>query len=397
MGRNVLSSTDYRSVSQHATAGGTRSATTESEARVDRGEGLDVTVDPRGFPHLGPVRMSLPRFVELDNGLWQLTVGMPMPVETLLDTTGSMQDNVDIAFRVLPLEYALLTGGETPVLGRYDVQICNACFGDVDDPHWKPGSPVLCRSQFEMDVKIAEQAAKLVPSRNGCGNGKEDPQFGLFGAAYLTKPTIIRYDGMRHYHFAVSDEPVAEYIDYAWLKAIYGDTFLDAVAQNGFDLAPNSIPHLATVVRTLQQRAHAFFLQVGNSPYVTVPWTRLYGKEHVIALPDGTRSIHLVKAAIIGLTEGVLTLSSTEAFLRANGAEQRTAKAIVRAVANIPIGAQTLAPDFNRLPRAGDLFRNKTDLWPMTPEEIAAYAAETGKKVDGSVDDSGAKPNVEWL
>ncbi|MBI4257241.1 hypothetical protein HY626_04260 [Candidatus Uhrbacteria bacterium] len=389
MGRGTYSNAVHRDEVKKATRGGTQSATTGAEEQARLGGGLDPLVNPKGLLHLGPVRMSLPRFELQPSGLWMLTIGMPMAVELLLDTTGSMGDNVDMALGVLPETYAMLAGGDDPVLGRYDTQIANAVFGDVKDLEYSPNKAVLCRSQFEMAGKITQQLTLMVPSRMGCGNGKEDPQYGIFGAAYLTASRINAY-GLKTYHFTVSDEPVAPGIDLEWLKRIFGETVLDAVEKNGHPMSAQHLPDTAQAVRDLQMRAHAFFLQVGDRADVTRQWHELYGADHCIMLPDGTGSLHLVEALVIGLTEGVLELSDAKGYLVKHGADRSMAQKIVRAVSGIPLGAQTQADNFTRLPKAGDLFRQKTDLWPLSPDELSELASEGTPKEPET-------PKINWL
>lgn len=389
MGDRTFSRTAYQGVHDSATRGGTRSATMGAEERYKKGEGIDPLVDPKGPPHLGPVRRSLPRFEKRGN-LWVLTRGIPMAEETLLDTTGSMGNNVDMAFRVLPLSYEMLAGGDKPILDRYDPQIASAIFNDVED-YTGAGKAILCRTQFEMDEKIAVQMTLMVPGRGGCGNGKEDPQFGLFGAAYLTAAAINRY-GLRYYHFTVSDEPVVMTVDLRWLKHIYGDDVIERLKENGFNFGSRNLPDTAQVVKDLQTRAHSFFLQVADRADVKDQWTELYGSDYTVMLPGGTEYLHGVKACIIGLTEGVLDLSSSVEFLRGHGIPAEAARQIVRAVSHIPIGAQAALPNFSKLPKAGDLFREKTDLWPIDSKELEAEA-DHGKGKPGKKKPGG----VEWL
>lgn len=366
MGKNTLSRDTYTSVSDRATRGGTRSATNDAEERVRQGRGLDPLVDPKGPAHLGPIRRSLPRF-DKQGDFWLLTRGIPMAEETLLDTTGSMGENVDIAFKVLPHSYEMLTSGSRPIMSRYDPQIASAIFNDVDDG---PNVPVLCRTQFEMDEKIALQMTRLVPGRNGCGNGKEDSQFGLFAAAYFTAAAINQY-GLKYYHFTVSDEPTVDTINLSWLKRIFGEDVLEHIKANGFDFTAKDLPDTAKVVTDLQARAHAFFLQVGDRSDVKRQWLDLYGADHFVMLPGGgTHHLHYVKAIICGLTEGVLDLNTAAEFLQEHKIPASDAKRIVRAVAHIPLGAQTLFPNFDKLPKAGDLFSSKTDLWPTDKNAI---------------------------
>ncbi len=381
MGRGTMSRDAYDDVHQQATRGGTRSATADAEEQVRRGGGLDISVDPKGYPHLGPVRMSLPRFEkDEESGLWVLTMGPPMALEDLLDTTGSMQDNVDKAFKVLPLVYQMLTSGKKPILGRYDVQMATGIFNDVED-----GIPVLSRSQFEMAEKIAAQMTKLSPGRNGCGNGKEDSQFGIFGAAYLTAASITRW-GLKSYHFTISDEPIVESIDLGWLKRIFGDDVLERVKETGNEFTPKNVPSTAQAVTDLQKKAHAFFLMVGERPDVKRQWTDLYGRDHVVKLHEGTTHLHHVKSVIIGLTEGVFDLENAQEFLREHEVTKEDAKHIVGAVAHIPLGAQARFPNFAKLPKAGDLFKNKTDLWPVDPNELDGKGGKKAKKVEKKTD-----------
>jgi hypothetical protein len=381
MGYGTFTRDAHTRVQNDATAGGSRSATSGAEERQRRGQGLDPLVDPKGLTHLGlgPIRQSCPRFeLQADSGLWKLTVGTPMLEETLLDTTGSMGDNVEIAFGVLPDSYDLMTAGSHPVLKRYDVQIINACFGDVQDQ----GTPILCRTQAEMDVKIAQQLTMMVPSKNGGGNGKEDPQFGLFAAAYLTAARINQY-GLKRYHFTVSDEPVYETIDRDWLKQIFGDEVVSWAVKNGHEMSNRDLPDTAKTVKDLQTQAHAFFLQVGDRHEVRSQWSKLYGPEHFVAMPGGTKHLHYVKACIIGLTEGVLDLESAQRFLRGHKLAEDDARMIVRAVAHIPLGAQKLYPNFDKLPKAGSLFKEKTDLWPIDAEEAKKVSVKKTDKPKG--------------
>lgn len=374
MGYHTLSRDTYTGVRDSATRGGQKSATDDAEVRMRQGKGLDPLVDPKGPAHLGPIRRSRPRF-EKQGDLWVLTRGIPMAEETLLDTTGSMGRNVDIAFDVLPHAYEMLTSGSRPVLGRYDPQIATAIFNDVEDS----GVPVLCRTQFEMDEKIALQMTRLVPGRQGQGNGKEDSQFGLFAAAYLTVAAINLY-GLKYYHFTVSDEPTVETINLSWLKKIFGDEVLEQSQESGFRFNAKSLPDTAKVVMDLQTRAHAFFLQVGDRPDVKRQWIDLYGADHFVMLPGGgTEYLHYVKAVICGLTEGVLDLNSAAEFLHEYKVPSADANRIVRAVAHIPLGAQTLCPNFNKIPKTGDLFKDKADLWP-TDQNAMSDNAKTDSK-----------------
>lgn len=334
---------------------------------------LNPLVDPSGY---GVIRRSLPRFEKKSNELWELTVGTPMPIETTIDTTGSMGNNVDIALRVM----GELFEPCNIVLPGNDIQIATGIFGDVSDKF------VLCRPQFEMEAeKIVEQLTLMVPERDG-GDTTEDPQYGIFGAAYLTSAYINRI-GLKGYHFTVSDAIARTIIDESQLIRIFGAEVFDKVKENGHQINKKSIPDLAEAVQDLLEISHAFFLQVGSNNSTASFWTRIFGKERVVVLPR-TEIMPQAQSLIIGLTEGTLDLSSAKDFLRQNNVEKYEADAIVKSVANIPIGAQAALPNSKKRPQKGDLFREKTDLWPIDPKEIQ----DEGKKKPGK------KPaGTNWL
>lgn len=354
MGRDVFSREAYRSVSERLVPEkGPVTARAEQKAR-DTGK-LNPLVDPAGY---GVIRRSLPRLERQSNDLWLLTVGTPMPIETRVDTTGSMGHNVDVAFHVLPRMYELCAG----VLPGYDVQIATGIFGDVQDKF------VLCRPQFEMVAdKIVEQITLMVPEGAG-GDIPEDPHYGLFGAAYLTR-AYLNQIGLRRYDFTVSDAPARDLLDESQLRRIFGEEVFKRVAENGYRIDERTLPNTAEVVAALLESAHAFFLQVGNLPQATSFWTKVFGKERVVVLPN-TELLPQVQATIIGLTEGTLDLQSVKGFLMDNNVREDDAERIIRSVANIPIGAQAALPNFGKRPQKGDLFKDKSDLWPVSQGEV---------------------------
>jgi len=352
MGRNTFTRSAYAATMSTARSAG--SATHVGEERIRRGQGLDPLVDPAGN---GLIRRSMARKDQRPDGFWEMTVGTPMLAETLLDTTGSMGSNVAIALDRLPHLYDLLKESDQAVLGRYDLQLITSIFGDVMDSY------VLNRSHAEMGDKITEQMTMMYPEGGGAGNGKEDPQYGLFAAAYLTAAETNGY-GLKTYHFTISDEPIYEEYDEQTLIRVFGETVFEKVAENGHEVSRHELPDVKKVINDLLTRAHAFFLQVGDRGGVNEQWSRLYGSDRVIRLPS-VELLPQVQAAIIGLTEGVIDLQSLEDFLLANEVGPQNAKEIARSVAGIPIGAQAALPGFGEIPTAGALFENKTDLKPV--------------------------------
>lgn len=363
MGRNTFSTEAYRSATKSIST--SEPVTFRAEQVAHKTGKLNPLVDPSGY---GVIRRSLPRLEELDNGSWLLTVGMPMPIETRIDTTGSMGGNVDIAFRVLPRSYELCSS----VLPGYDIQIATGIFGDVVDDF------ILCRPQFEMEAgKIVEQLTLMVPERMG-GDVPEDPQYGLFGSAYLTKRHINGL-GLKGYDFTVSDAPGRNRLDEKQLIRIFGPEVFVKVRENGYQVNENNLPSTVDVVRDLLKDTHAFFLQVGEASETTRFWLDVFGPSRIVTLPS-TELLPQVQAVIIGLTEGTLDLIKVEEFLQKNNVCGNDARKIVRSVARIPIGAQTILPNFSKRPQKGDIFLEKTDLWPVDKNDsnIASDKSEAG-------------------
>lgn len=332
------------------------SATRVAEERAMRTGKLDPLVDPAAYD---VVRKSLLRFEELPSGLFMLTVGTAMPIETRQDTTGSMGKNVEVALRVLPDGFDYFPA----VLPGYDPQLATGIFGDAVDQF------ILCRPQFEMlPERLVEQLTLMVPEGGGGANGGEDPHYGIFAGAYLTDAYINRI-GLKGYDFTVSDEPARYNLSRQELVRVFGETVFDKAAENGHEIDPRNLPSTEEVVQDLLKRAHAFFLQVDDRQSTSRFWTNVYGPDRVVVLPD-VALLPQVQAVIIGLTEGTLELAGVSEFLTGNGVSERDAERITRSVANIPIGAQSILENYDRRPQKGDIFRAKTDLWPLDPSEI---------------------------
>lgn len=365
MGYKVFNDTTYRAAALSAP---THNVTRIAEVEYRRTGHLDALVDPRGYGVIRPSRM---RFDERPDGLYVVTIGTPVPVETRLDTTGSMGGFVDTAMRNLRDLY-LLTQGMLP---GCDLQISTGIFGDCEDAN------VLCRPQFEMDPeKIVHQLQLMTPQRGGAGNGGEDPHYGIFGGAYLIDRYINKI-GLKGYDFTVTDEPARRDFDEYQLRRIYGDEVFDKVAENGFEINRRSLPDTKEVVSELLKRAHGFVLSVGDRYNAVRFWQEMYGYERVVVLPNVDYLPH-VQALIVGLTEGTLDLAEADSFLANNNVDRYAAREIMRSVVNIPIGAQAELPNYGRRPQAGDVFRTKTDIWPMDPSEVPALDSPSEELVD---------------
>lgn len=358
MGSYTGARSAYTAVVEHAFRGH-KSATHRAEQQVMETHELNPLVDP-GSNNWGKSRRSLIRFNPLPDGRFEVAVGLSVPVELRLDTTGSMGDNVDIALKGIPDTRDNLQNVMRP---GCEAHVATGVFNDVVDK-FSDGSRgvVMTRSQFEMTEKMAEQMQYHIPMRQG-GDGPEDPHYGLFGAAYLTSFFINRI-GLKGYDFTISDATAHPSLEKSQLIRIYGEDVFEAVAANGHRIDPDKLPSNRKMVQDLLTRSHAFFLQVGKNDTVRSHWANLMGAERIVVLPR-TALIPQVVAVIVGLTEGTLELLSVEEFLEERGVGKSDAQSIARSVRNIPIGAQTVLEHFNNIPRRGDIFETKEDLWPV--------------------------------
>lgn len=375
MGYSEFSRTSYARTREKLGLSSARHVTKRAEQKTKETGKLIASVDPA----IDPIRRSLMRLDPDGDGHFVVTVGAPMAVETICDTTGSMGDNVDVLMKNLPDTYGLLK----EVLPEFDVQLAAGIFGDVRDKF------ILQRPQFEMTAeKIVDYLASMAPERDG-GDWPEDPHYGLFAAAYLTDAYINRI-GLRRYHFCVSDAPSHDRFDISTLERVFGERVLDYVRENiqahgltrSFTAATIYDLEIADVVADLSEKAFCFFLQVENEIATTEFWSRIYGRARVVKIPD-TECLPQVQAAIVGLTEGVISIAQAKDWLIRHGINASLARNLSDQLSQIDLGAQAIlrAQMPHPLPKAGDVYKTKTELWPMSAEEI-------------SVD---SQSNIEWL
>lgn len=375
MGYNEFSTTSYARAKEKLGLSSMRHVTKRAEQKTKETGKLIASVDPA----VDPIRRSLMRFDPDGEGHFAVTVGAPMAVETICDTTGSMGHNVDVMMKNLPDTYGLLK----EVLPEFDVQLAAGIFGDVRDNF------ILQRPQFEMTAeKIVDYLASMAPERNGA-DWPEDPQYGLFAAAYLTDAYINRI-GLKRYHFCVSDAPAHDCFDIATLERVFGERVLDYVCENiqahrstrSFTTVGIHSLSIADVVVDLSRLAFCFFLQVVDDTDTTEFWSEIYGRARVIKIPD-TECLPRVQAAIVGLTEGAISIAQVKEWLIEHDIRSDLAQNLSDQFSRINLGAQAIlrAQMSHPLPKPGDIYKTKTELWPMSAEEISADS----------------KPSVEWL
>ena len=141
MGREVFSRSSYSEAKRDFGITRDHGVTARAEQQAMKTGKLLESVDPAAG---GAIRRSLMRFDKNPGGDgWIVTVGVPMPIESDVDTTGSMGGNVDTFMKNLPDTYEL----SAEVLDGYDPQLALGIFGDVSDNF------IFQRPQFEMTAK----------------------------------------------------------------------------------------------------------------------------------------------------------------------------------------------------------------------------------------------------
>lgn len=335
------------------------SVTHRGEQRAQETHDLDPLVDPKEY---GVIRQAMSLLIP-EEDYFILQAGVAMPVKSDLDATASMGGNVDLAFHALPKIQNLLVQGTQAMLHRYHVQIATGVVQDRYDIF-----PYQI-SQFEPDNEIERQMGLLFPQKDG-KDATEDYQLGLFSTAYLTETSIKKY-GLKGYYFPVGDEKGRDNLDPDLLVQVFGPTVFEKAF--GSSTRPQQLSTTAEVGKKLLEDWHVFFLQVGDYTHTTSWWSQIIGRERVIILPR-TEDLAEVQAVIIGLTEGVLDLQSAFQFLVEDAhMDQARAQYVIRAVANIPMGAQAKLQNFDRIPMKGARFNSRDDIWPMdTPTETPA-------------------------
>ena len=129
------------------------------------------------------------------------------------------------------------------------------------------------------------------------------------------------------------------------------------------------LPSVRAMVKELKQKTHQFILVMRDHAYhdTLELWRDLCGEKSVIVI-HSTKQLPAVISAIIGLTEGTIDVVGLEEYLGKFGDTD-----LVRQLSNIDIGAQAklrhLLP--YPVPKAGDIFANKGDIWPIQPGEVS--------------------------
>lgn len=343
MGRGALSRTSYEDALRTRGISHIQNVTSRAEKKARNTGKLSSIVDPA----VNPVRFSKIRLNPYQKQ-WVSTMGCPIDIEVSGDTTGSLgRIEVDTQMKVLPELYEAVA----EVLPEYDPQLCLGIFGDCRD------SFVMCRPQFEMEAgKIIDYLQEMAPQLGGCANDGEDPQYAMFARAYLTDAYTNRI-GLKGYHFITTDEPCHERLERKQIRRIFGDD----IFENDLKRFADKMPNIEEVIQDLKRQAHQFVLVLEDYRYDAVRrWRSLCGAQSVIKICS-TNQLPGVVSAIIGLTEGTLDLESLSKHLAKYDCEELEPE-----VSKVELGAQAKLRHalLHPVPKRGDIFQEKSDLWP---------------------------------
>lgn len=349
MGRATFSVESYHAARREYGVTHDTGVTKKAEQRAHDTGHLSEIVDPG----INPVRCSNIR-LDPHQKKWVVAIGCPMDIEVSCDTTGSMGGEVDTEMAILPE----LCQAVAKVLYGYDPQLCLGIFGDICDNF------VMCRPQFEMEApRIVNYLKEMAPQRAG-GDTPEDPQYAMFARAYLTDAYTNRI-GLKGYHFIVSDATCHNYLDRETIKRIFGQEIFNNELKN-----MPQIPTVKAMIKDLKKKTHQFILVIKSYDVYDDTadfWRNLCGEKSVIEI-SSTRQLPEVISAIIGLTEGTLDITDLEQHLH----DMQNDSSLIAQLSNIDIGAQAKLRHAlpHPVPKTGDIFLNKTDLWPIQPDDI---------------------------
>lgn len=344
MGHATFSVDSYRAARRDYGVTQSSNVTRHAEEKARNTGKLSEIVDPA----IDPIRRSCIR-LNPHNKKWIATVGCPMDIEVTCDTTGSMGGEVDTEMAVLPDLYGKIADR----MPGYDPQLCLGIFGDCEDRF------VMCRPQFEMEApKIVNYLKEMAPQRGGCGNHGEDPQYAMFGRAYLTDAYTNKI-GLKGYHFVVTDEPCHMHLRQSQIKRIYGES----IFENELKFMKDEMPEIEQMVKALKEKTHQFILVLDSFYYgdTVTSWQELCGKDSVIVI-ESTSQLPDVISTIIGLTEGTIDITEIEKYVPSANNQ------LIRCLSGIAIGAQAELRHAMKhpIPKAGDVFLNKGDVWPIS-------------------------------
>lgn len=169
------------------------------------------------------------------------------------------------------------------------------CAGIGDD---KFDRAPLQVTQFEADIRIAEQLEKIYLEGNGGGNGREGYSLAWYFAAFKTKIDCFKKRGKKGYLFTIGDEQPTQYLRKSDIQRIFGDN-IESDKLTDLELLTAVSREWEVFHLIVDQGDH---IRYGHGDDTHKEWRELLG-ERAIHLTDYTKLSEVV-VSIIQVMEG---------------------------------------------------------------------------------------------
>lgn len=206
------------------------------------------------------------------------------PIIIGLDVTGSMEDILN--------EVAQQLGDlVTEILERKPVSDPQIMFNAIGDSHCD-SYPFQC-TQFESDIRIAEQLTQLYFERGGGGNGFESYPLAWYFAANHTSCDNYEKRGKKGFLFTMGDDSYPRTLKSDELTDIFGDRLEGATEMTMNEVLTQASRKWEIFHLCLKQGWNMAGVGWGNQPgeeenRIVGDWTRLLG-ERAIPVSDYTK------------------------------------------------------------------------------------------------------------
>lgn len=207
------------------------------------------------------------------------------PIIVALDVTGSMGEIAGIMARE---KLGLLV---EEILARRPVPDPHFMFMGVGDAEMGDSAPLQV-TQFEADIKIAEQLKNIYLEGGGGGNDHESYSLPWYFAAYRTRADAVEKGRRKGLLFTLGDEECPDVLPRESLLQVLGE---------------NVQADIKTVdlLKKVQEKYDVFHIIVEQGSYasrhkdaVLKSWTKVLGQQNVIRLSDYNKLAEVVVSAI---------------------------------------------------------------------------------------------------
>lgn len=201
-----------------------------------------------------------------------------------LDVTGSMDSVLDSMAREGLKTLATEIYARKPIT---DPHIMYMGVGDVDAGDRAP----LQVTQFEADIRIAEQMMDIWLERHGGGNSYEGYNLPWYFAGMKTSIDCFEKRGKKGYLFTVGDEETPNGLSVTAIKRVFGDTVQTGLSNEQLLAMVSRMYHVYHLI--VNQGSH----YRGNGVAVDRKWRELLG-QRAMNLTDHTKMSEVIVSTI---------------------------------------------------------------------------------------------------